>query len=119
MWVDVPKLPLSALRSQSDVETSATVAARVAASRERQQRRNGEGTLNSRLPASALARACALGPGAERELQRCASAAGLSARGYHRALRVARTVADLEERDRVSEDEVLEAVAYRGDARAA
>ena len=59
-------------------------------------------------------------PEARRALERWSSARGLTARAFQRAWRVARTVADLEGRDQIGEDQVLEALGYRvGDAAAA
>jgi magnesium chelatase family protein len=97
------------------VTSSAAVRDRVAAARERQRHRlageragcNGE--LDSRL----AARYACLDAGAERVLTRAYAGGTLSARGRHRVIRVARTVADLDGRDRVSSQDVLTALSLR------
>jgi magnesium chelatase family protein len=93
-----------------DCESSMAVAARVARARAAQARRGG---LNSLLEAAALQRACALGTREHRLLENTVSRLGLSARACHRALRVARTVADLDGAERVGTKQLSEALGYR------
>jgi len=93
-----------------DAEDSATVATRVARARAVQSRRGG---LNSGLEAAALQRACALGEREHRLLEDAVSRLGLSARACYRALRVARTVADLDGLERVGMQQLSEALGYR------
>ncbi|MDJ0522297.1 MAG: YifB family Mg chelatase-like AAA ATPase [Planctomycetota bacterium] len=68
---------------------------------------------NARIPAAALPEAVSPTEAARREVVRCARRLGLSARGVHRALRVARTLADLRDEDRVDVDEVRIALTLR------
>jgi magnesium chelatase family protein len=96
--------------SGADAESSAIVAARVVRARALQLRRGG---LNSLLGADALQRACALGEREHRLLEEAVSRLGLSARACQRALRVARTVADLDGLERVAAAQLLEALGYR------
>jgi magnesium chelatase family protein len=91
-------------------EDSAAVAARVAAARDVQRRRGG---LNSQVAIAALQRACALGEREHRLLEAAVSRLGLSARACHRALRVARTVADLDGVECVGTHQLSEALGYR------
>ncbi len=91
--VDVPAVPSEALAAAPDGETSPMVAQRVAAARERARAR--QGCVNAALSGDALAAHCALDPAAAQFLQTAAARLGWSARGFHRVLRVARTVADL------------------------
>ncbi len=70
-------------------------------------------TCNAELPAGRLLRACMLDAAATKDLTRAANRLRLSARGVHRVLRLARTIADLDARDCVAKDDVLEAVTYR------
>lgn len=113
--VDVPAVSWQDLDLPADGETSATVAARVTAAREIQTARFAG--LGLRVNAEAegelldeIAR-----PDAESRalLQRVAERFGLTARGYHRVLRVARTIADLEALPDITRVHVAEAVSYR------
>jgi magnesium chelatase family protein len=70
-------------------------------------------TCNAELPPGRLLRACLLDEAATDDLTRAANRLRLSARGVHRVLRLARTIADLEARERVERYDVLEAVTYR------
>jgi magnesium chelatase family protein len=97
------------------ITTSAAVRERVSKARERQRDRlvgesaNCNGELDGRL----VARHVRLDLAAERILARAYASGSLSARGRHRVLRVARTVADLEGRDRVKSDHLLTALSLR------
>jgi magnesium chelatase family protein len=57
---------------------------------------------------------CAVPQDAARLLSAAVSRLGLSARAYHRVLKVARTIADLEECETITRDHVSEAIQYRG-----
>ncbi len=92
-------------------ETSARVRARVMAARERQLGR--QGCVNARLAQHDLAHYCALDSAGEKILTRALERFRLSARSYHKVLRVARSIADLAGRDRIEARHVGEALAYR------
>ena len=68
---------------------------------------------NAQMTAGAMRRWCRPGRPVVRLLQRAVDSLGLSARGYHRVLKVARTIADLEGCGEIGEDHVAEAVQYR------
>lgn len=97
------------------VTSSAAVGDRVAAARERQSLRlQGElARCNGELDGRLVARHVKLDAPAERILGRAYAGGSLSARGRHRVLRVARTVADLEGRDRVTSEDLLMALNLR------
>ena len=96
-------------------EDSAAVGDRVREARSRQGRRSRESgvALNARLAGSPLHRLAAPGPAGEALLARAMDQLGLSARSHDRLLRVARTIADLENSERVTSPHVAEALHFR------
>ncbi|NAZ36612.1 YifB family Mg chelatase-like AAA ATPase [Rubellimicrobium sp. CFH 75288] len=114
--LEVPPVAFADLDLPPAGEGSAEVAARVAAARRVQARRfagHATARLNADLEGDLLAEAAE--PDAEGRdlLGRLAERIGLSARGYHRVLRVARTIADLDASERVRRPHVAEAAGYR------
>ncbi|MDR2176435.1 MAG: ATP-binding protein, partial [Treponema sp.] len=65
------------------------------------------------IPADLMERCCPLSEGGRRALGSAAAKLALSGRAYHGILRVARTIADLEGRDSIDTDHILEAVEHR------
>jgi len=94
-------------------ESDAAVLERVTRARERQARRWGEGATNARVPASELGRRVRLDGLSAALLERAVARLGFSARAYHKVIRLARTLADLEGSDRIESGHVAEAVQYR------
>ncbi|MCW8908901.1 MAG: ATP-binding protein, partial [Sedimenticola sp.] len=111
--IEVPRLPAAALHQQQhgQVEDSLQVRQRVTLSRQRQLDRNG--CPNSQLQGRALEQACALAPEARLLLERAMEQLRLSARAYHRILRLARTIADLAQSDPILPAHLGEAIGYR------
>ncbi len=97
------------------VASSGHVRDRVAEARERQRARlAGErASCNGELDARLITRHVRLDEAAQRVLARAYDTGALSARGRHRILRVARTLADLERRDRVTSQDLLTALSLR------
>ncbi|HEX7327968.1 MAG TPA: YifB family Mg chelatase-like AAA ATPase [Casimicrobiaceae bacterium] len=91
--------------------TTAAVRNRVAAARARQLSRQGK--LNARLEAPELERCARRTRQAERMFASAMSKLSLSARGYHRAIRVARSIADLAGSDAIEAAHAAEAIGYR------
>ncbi len=116
LHVHVGAVRVAALDAPSSEERSADVRERVVAARVRQRERFAEVPgvhANSEAPARWLLALGAFTPGARAALNEAAPRLDISARGYHRALRVARTIADLDGAARVEETAVLEALRYR------
>jgi len=111
LCVHMDRVTADQLDEPAGGEPTAAVRARVHAARAIQQARAG--TENARLPVAGLAEQCAATPAARRLLAAAVDRLGLTARGFHRALRVARTIADLAGTDRVAEHDVREALSLR------
>ncbi|MBU2853831.1 MULTISPECIES: YifB family Mg chelatase-like AAA ATPase [Acidithiobacillus] len=109
--MEVPALPVSALQEAAQGESSAYWRERIAQAVDRQwQRQQGR---NAQLQGELLAQFCALDAVGTRLLSRASETLHLSARAYHRVLRVARSIADLEGSDPISSQHLAEAIQYR------
>ena len=110
--VEVPPVTAADLSLPPAQEGTAEAAARVARAREIQLDR-ADGALNSRLEGSALDAVAAPDAPGQALLTRAAEATGLTARGWTRTLRLARTIADLDGSTAVRRLHVAEALIYR------
>jgi magnesium chelatase family protein len=117
--VDVQPVAITDMTGDLRGESSAAVRARVLAARERQLTRGlhtthpGRARVNAQLHGKALERVCALDGVGRRLLERSAEKLHLSARGFHRVLKVARTIADLAADEAIASDHLAEALQYR------
>jgi magnesium chelatase family protein len=114
--VDVPPVAYTDLDLPASGDPSAVVAARVAAARAVQTARYADHPgirVNAEAEGTVLEEVATPDPEGKALLGKVAERFGLSARGYHRVLRVARTIADLAGAAMVHKSHVAEAVSYR------
>ncbi|UTH76582.1 YifB family Mg chelatase-like AAA ATPase [Chromobacterium sp. IIBBL 290-4] len=111
LQVEVPALSVEELQSAAPGESSGQVRARVAIARERQLAR--QGCLNAALQGRQLELQTGCSQEAQAELAAIIHKLGLSARAYHRILRVSRTIADLSGEEQVNRGHVLQAIQLR------
>ncbi|MBN8283294.1 YifB family Mg chelatase-like AAA ATPase [Zoogloea sp.] len=111
LLLEVPVLPASDLQSIHPGESTATVRERVAQTWARQLTRQGK--PNARLSGNEINRWCQPDGKGAQLLQTAIDRLGLSARGYHRILKVARTIADMNGADTVGASHVAEAIQSR------
>ena len=119
MHIDVPAVTAADLILPTPTEGSAEVAARVVAAR-RLQRDRFEAlglppatTTNAAAPAAAIEHAVTLDAGATTFIRNASETMRLTARGFHRVLKLARTLADLEASSSVRRAHLAEALSYR------
>lgn len=118
MFVDVDQVTAADLTLPPPAEGTAEAAARVAAARAVQQARyesarSDRRPVNADAPGADIEAICRLDPPARALLTQAAETMNLSARAYHRVLKVARTIADLDGSERTVRLHVAEALTYR------
>ncbi len=113
--VEVPPVDFEALKSKGNEESSAEIRARVDKARQIQNvRYKGTGiTCNARLTPAMLEKFCVLSPDAENALKVVFDKMGMSGRAYDRILKVARTIADLDNSKIIETSHILQAIQFR------
>ncbi len=113
--IEVPPVTIRELSMETDEETSEAMRQRVIAARKIQDARfQGKPIYaNAQMPTRSIKKYCATSDSAKQLLERAVEKFGLSPRAYHRILKVARTIADLEGKEHVEEPHLAEAIQYR------
>ncbi|TVR21075.1 MAG: ATP-binding protein [Anaerolineaceae bacterium] len=114
--IDVPRVEYDKLMSDERAETSADIRARVESARVRQAERFADMVglyTNSDMNVGQIQTLCQLRPEAQQLLELSTRRMQLSARSYHRVLKLSRTIADLNDSDHIEVHHVAEAVQYR------
>jgi magnesium chelatase family protein len=114
--IEVPAVKYKELRGDTEIESSASVRERVLRARKIQlDRYKDEKRLyaNAQMPPKLIRKHCAITSDGERLLETAIQRLGLSARAHDRILKVARTIADLDQAESVTAKHLGEAVQYR------
>lgn len=112
--VEVPSLGYNDLAKPSVSESSATIKKRVDRARSIQKERFGNGRhTNARMSAKEIKALCPIEPEGLDLIEMAMDRLGLSARGYTKIIKVARTIADLEEETTIESHHIAEAIQYR------
>lgn len=115
LHVEVPRVPHRDLADPNDSEGSETIRSRVDRAREVQQERFATSNLhaNAAMQPRHIRRFCQLDTEGERLLEQVTEKLGLSARSYTRILKVARTIADLADSERIENAHLAESIQFR------
>lgn len=112
LHITVPAVPHSELRRSTQApENSATIQQRVCAARAKQGQRQDK--ANFLLNSQEIEKFCSISEANQLLLEQAAEKLSLSARAFHRILRVARTIADLENSTDIQQSQLMEALSYR------
>lgn len=117
--VEVPAVPYKEIRTSRTVEPSATIRERISRVRKIQQQRFSDRKnvmVNSRMTPGDLEKHCRLSTEADSLLEQAASRLSMSARSCHRALKISRTIADLDSKKDIQTSHVAEAIQYQRSA---
>ncbi len=115
IYAETPDVTYNELNNKVKAESSADIKCRVAAAREIQLERYKSDNIlfNSRLSSSQTEKYCILTDGAAELAKAAFNSLGLSARAYHKILKVSRTIADLAGSEKITEEHIAEAIQYR------
>ncbi len=117
LWVEAPKVELGGIQRASKGMSSEEMSNRVMRARKRQKERY-QGTdycFNGELAPGELEKYCHLGKEEKSAAEQLFQKLDLSLRAYHRLIRVARTIADLEDSEKIQKSHLMEAACYRAE----
>ncbi len=113
--IEAPRIDIKQLSSNKENEGTKQIKERVMEARSRQERRYRDTRyrFNAELSAGDIREYCALGTKEQELMEQVFQVMQLSARAYHKIIKVARTIADLDGKDKINEIHLSEAVCYR------
>lgn len=113
LHVEVKRLPKAEMTGQNkdNTETSADILQRVKTTRQRSLSRRGH--LNARLTPTQIKTDCAVDNDSQQLLEQAIDKLGLSHRAFHRILKIARTIADMDDKNAIETQHISEAISYR------
>lgn len=115
MCVEAPRLEFGELTGTEEAESSETIRERVICAQriQRERYRNTGFQFNSQIPATQIRTFCVLNRSQEQYMEQLYKSMNLTARSYHKILKVARTLADMEAEEQIQDRHLNEAVCYR------
>ena len=118
IYLEVPAVEVDKLTNDVDAESSKQIRIRVTKARDKQKQRfqskaGGKILTNSEMSNQDIKQSCVLTQDSLDLLKKAISSLNLSARGYHRVLKLARTIADLGDSENIQSDHIAEALQYR------
>lgn len=113
LFVEVPRVKYEKLVSADEEGFLARIRSNVSRARKIQEDRFGSQTLNSEMTLAQIKKYCQVDSSSGAVLKKYVNSGSLSARGYHRVLKVARTIADLDGLEDIKHAHITEALMYR------
>ena len=113
MYIEIKKIPEEKLFQFEEGESSVEIRKRVESARAVQKERYGSIRTNSSMTQAEIKKYCKLGSESEELLKSAARNLGLSGRGFDKILKVARTIADIENSKNIEQEHLIEALGYR------
>lgn len=114
LHVEVPSVEFDSISSYEDGESSNEIKKRVIKSKDIQSKRyNSKSLYNSQVNLNDFKDYFQISDKSKRILKKAFESMGMSARGYEKIMRISRTIADLDNSDKILEDHILESIQYR------
>lgn len=113
LYVEMKRLSEEEMLSKEKGETSAEIRERVKKAREIQRKRFGNDRLNSDMSIEEIEKYCKIDSDGEKIVREAIRKLKLSMRTYHKILKIARTIADMDGREKIEKIDLLEAINYR------